>query len=476
MFEYAFILVLFIAALLVPFVIIFMFFGAYRITFLRNKNFFWGGLIGLLGVIPVLSDLTVTRGEFVNGVLKGVWFFPGYVRFLADWGARGLLYLILGFGLVEIVKSLVGKQTEIKYGGWIFLAYLSLAIPSFVSAIAGTRPFFIHFMLYQPLIFSLVYLYKPTENWLWYLKQFKNILLIYVSLSAIFGVLAPSWTTSSTDVILIPGLNFRLQGIFSHSNSLGMAALIYLVLDIADDTSRSLYRKFAWIVSFVVLVATQSKTAWVGGVTAFSLFFFYRISTLNSTKSKDYAITFIIAGIIVLLLAMGGLFLFSSGVEKWFNGLDTQTYKSLTSFTGRTNIWEITIQSWKENPLFGYGPGLWDIEYRLKYAPQYVDIVGMAHNQFIQTLGESGLIGIVGLSIYMITLIKYGMRYFSVTRGMSLALVLVFFTQSMSETPFRNLEINIMFFIHFILFVLFLSLSARYNNGALLNRQLMVQR
>lgn len=459
MMQYAFISAYFIAALVIPLAFIVMLWGLFHITAQRNQRVFWGGLIGMLGLIPVLTDVRIPRGEFVNGVLQDVWSPPGYIQFLAQWGSRGLIYLILGFSLIVIVKNLQGRRNEKKYGGWLFTAYLFLVVPSFISAVAGTRPSFSHFMLYGPLIFTLAYLARPSADWMWYVKQFKLVLLAYISVSALFGILAPTWSTASA-LTLIPGFDFRLYGIFSHSNSLGMAALVYLVLDMADGSRSTFYRKLAWLVSLGVLVATQSKTSWAGAVMAYGVFFIYKIFALKTDRVGHSVTPAIIGGLVLMVGLAGVIALGGVGLENWLKGLDAETYSSVTSLTGRTKLWEITFNSWQENPVFGYGPGLWDVEYRLKYAPELVRIAGMAHNQFFQTLGESGVLGVIGLFIYTGKLISFGVRFFTVTRGVSLALVVALIARSVSETPFRNETIDVMFFVHFVVFVLFLSLAA----------------
>lgn len=457
MMQYAFISAYFLVALIVPLAFIVILWSLFRITAQRDQRIFWGGLIGILGLIPVLTDVRTPRGEFVNGVLQDVWIPPGFVQFLALYGSKGLTYLVLAFSLVVIVKNFHNKQIEKRYGSGLFIAYLIFLVPSFISVVAGTRPFFSHFMTYAPLIFTLAYLAHPSDDWKWYIRQFKLVLLVYVFLSGLLGVFAPTWSTG-TALILIPGFDFRLHGIFSHSNSLGMAALVYLVLDMADGADRTLYRKLGWFVSVAVLVSTQSKTSWAGAVLAYGIFFVYKISAMRTSRSGYSAIP-AIAGGLVVLMGFAGAVMVGDGVAVWFKGLDTQTYSSLTSLTGRTNIWEITLNSWRDNPVFGYGPGLWDVEYRLKYAPQYLYIVGQAHNQFFDTLGSSGLLGVIGLFIYVGTLLNFGVRFFTVTRGASLSLVIVLIARSVSEAPFKNQALDLMFFIHFVIFVLFLSLA-----------------
>lgn len=459
MMQYAFLSAYFLAALIVPLVFIVMLWGLFRITAQRDQRIFWGGLIGIIGLIPVLTDVRTPRGEFVNGVLQDVWVPPGFLQFLALYGSKGLTYLVLAFSLIVIVKNFQSKQIEKRFGSWLFVSYLIFVAPSFISAVAGTRPYFSHFMTYAPFIFTLAYLARPSDDWKWYVNVFKRVLLAYVSLSGLLGILAPTWSTG-TALILIPGFDFRLHGIFSHSNSLGMAALVYLVLDMADGADRTLYRKLGWLVSVAVLVSTQSKTSWAGAVLAYCIFFSHKISVIRTSKSGYSVTPSVIGGLLILAGFVGVAMLGVIGVEGWFKGLDTQTYNSLTSLTGRTSIWEITVRSWQDNPIFGYGPGLWDVEYRLKYAPQYLYIVGQAHNQFFETLGESGVLGLIGLFIYVGTLLSFGMRFFKVTRGGSLSLVIVLIARSISEAPFRNQALDLMFFIHFVIFVLFLSLAA----------------
>ena len=284
MMQYAFLSAYFLVALLVPLTFIVMLWGLFRISAKRDQRIFWGGLIGILGLIPVLTDVRTPRGEWVNGVLQDVWIPPGFVQFLALYGARGLTYLVLAYSLVVIVKNLFIKHTEKEYGGWLFAAYLIFVAPSFISAVAGTRPSFSHFMTYAPLIFTLAYLARPTCDWKWYVRQFKLVLLVYVFLSGLLGVLAPTWSTG-TALVLIPGFDFRLHGIFSHSNSLGMAALVYLVLDMAEGGDRTLYRKLGWLVSVAVLVSTQSKTSWAGAVLAYGIFFIYKVSAMRTSRS-----------------------------------------------------------------------------------------------------------------------------------------------------------------------------------------------
>nr|ART39036.1 H385 [uncultured bacterium] len=463
MMQYAFLSVYFLAALIVPLAYIGMLWGMYRIASARNAKLFWGWLILILALLPVLTDVRIARTEFVDGVLREAWTPPASVQFLSLWGARGLSYLLVGFSLVMIVKTLLSRHIEKRTGTTLFVAYLAMVTPMFISSILGSNPVFIHFIFFAPLIFMMAYLAQPTADWLWYVKQFKRVLLFYIALSALLGVLFPRWATG-TGMVLIPGFSLRLNGIFAHSNGLGMAALSYLVLDMADPARRSIYRKLAWLLSFAVLVTTQSKTAWVGALMAYAILFFHKAHAYLSARTNQSAGPAIVGGLLVFS-GLIGLLLAVAGLGGWFRALDNEIYTSLSTLTGRTTIWEITVNTWRQNPIFGYGPSLWDMDYRLKYAPiKFQYTAGMAHNQFFQSLGESGVIGVLGLLVYVSTLLYFGVRFISVTRGVSLALVTVLLVRSVSETPFRNVALDMMFFVHFAVFVLFLSLMVHENN------------
>ncbi len=463
MMQYAFLSAYFLAALIVPLVYIGMLWGMFRIASARNDRIFWGGLILILAILPVLTDVRIARTEFVDGIWREAWTPPASVQFLSLWGARGLSYLLIGFSLVMIVKTLFSRHIEKRTGAPLFVAYLALVTPIFISSILGSHPVFIHFIFFAPLIFVMAYLAQPTADWLWYVKQFKRVLLFYIALSALLGVLFPRWATG-TGMILIPGFSLRLNGIFAHSNGLGMAALSYLVLDMADPARRSIYRKLAWLLSFSVLVATQSKTAWVGALLAYGILFVYKSHAYLSARASHSAGPAIVGGLLVFLAVIGLLLAFAF-LGGWFGALDNEIYTSLTTLTGRTTIWEITVNTWRQNPIFGYGPSLWDMDYRLKYAPiKFQYTAGMAHNQFFQSLGESGVLGVLGLLAYVSTLLYFGVRFISVTRGVSLALFAILIARSVSETPFRNLALDMMFFVHFAVFVLFLSLMVHERN------------
>jgi O-antigen ligase len=111
---------------------------------------------------------------------------------------------------------------------------------------------------------------------------------------------------------------------------------------------------------------------------------------------------------------------------------DSAQGAQLASMTGRDQIWAIAYDEWQRNPLFGYGPTLWDASFR--------DSIGMpnathAHNQFMDTLSRSGTVGAAALVLYALVLLFLSIRYARASGGLSLALFVALALRSISEVP-----------------------------------------
>ena len=129
--------------------------------------------------------------------------------------------------------------------------------------------------------------------------------------------------------------------------------------------------------------------------------------------------------------------------------------EQVTSLTGRTDIWAVAIDTWKQYPVFGYGSSIWDQDFR--------QLIGMnfayhAHNQFLQSLSSAGALGLAGLLVYTLALFRYAYGANTATRGLSLALFWVIFTRYFTETPLNMSSLfSGEFVTHLLLFTLVLT-------------------
>lgn len=152
---------------------------------------------------------------------------------------------------------------------------------------------------------------------------------------------------------------------------------------------RSLINWVHWIAAIVILVATQSKSPMVGTVVALAAI------ALMASKGMTRALTASALGLAGTLLVALWFFVLPNTGAAGFQ----ETASTLTS---RTGIWEFAFNQWKENP-FGYGSAFF--EGGSPMSEKFFLEIGIptysAHNQFLTSLGQSGLLGLVSIVAYL---------------------------------------------------------------------------
>lgn len=437
----------------------------------RLPDWFPGALIvALIGLGLILIPILLDRNIIVFNENTGAQL--GGSRTMVDvWVTR---IMTMGLLLVAVGEILRNLKTKVLSGGekTLWLAYVGFILMSgLVPAILGTRPTFMHSMIYAPLILTALYMskgYSPDQ----FLKHVRIVIGVILALSLLAAVLRPALAIEQPYSGFLPGINFRLWGVVGHANALGPISVLYLILLIREHALG--YRLILHVsLGLLTLILAQSKTAWISALVIFGfLFLRYYLSKLGgafSGQTKNASVTTAAIGLVsVVLFSIAFLvaYVFFDPVS-WINNLlSAKEVESLSTLTGRINIWQLTLAEWEKSPIFGYGPGLWDVQYRMEKGLLYA---GQAHNQFVQTLGESGTFGFLGLLIYIVVLLKMALRYSSATQGVSLALFLLLMVRTVSETPFRNYYVlEAAFLMHITLFgylILLAKQDAYLNKG-----------
>ena len=164
--------------------------------------------------------------------------------------------------------------------------------------------------------------------------------------------------------------------------------------DLKSSFSFNSYRFFLIIIIFSALIAlyyTQTRAAWIAF--AFSAVLFGIINI----KSKKLKLTFlIIAGISIA-------------------GFTLLTWQVWLRHQAHPLIWKDTLRLWLSSPLFGTGPGTFHINFPafaspelLKIWPQSQQIINDAHNEYVQILAETGIIGFAIFFAIIFFFFKYG--------------------------------------------------------------------
>lgn len=351
-----------------------------------------------------------------------------------DWFSRAAHLILLAVSASEIFLWFLRKRHMGKPQFQIWATVMTYFILSVVvSGLIGTWRNFDIRIFNAPIVFTALALLASSDfvktlrslRWILFIPLLGSLLAIWV---------APHFAMETGYIGLIPGLDIRLAGLTGHANALGMLAVVAFLLEL----SKSVCNKpnvFLLLISIANLVLAQSKTAWILAIIGFVIIRLndvWKLHTQNKRSGEILAVlsgTFIIAAIAVVIIGLK----FDSLLD-FLNADKT----GLVSFTGRTKIWEITWNEFLNNPVSGYGPSIWDPLYRFQRGMLYV---GQAHNQYVQTLGQAGLLGIFSLIFYIILLSRRGFHGWNETNSFSFLMVTILLVRGISETPMSMLGV-----------------------------------
>ncbi len=301
-----------------------------------------------------------------------------------------------------------------------------------VQAVASDEPGFSLRDLYVPVVLAAVYYQRPANMALLF-GAARGVILALMLASLLCICVKPDFVIHRPDFGVIPGLDWRLYGLTPHANALGPIALLGIVLEIHSPARWPLLRWLTLLSCAAVLALAQSKTTWIT-MPLMALFVWLPLALARASAAADPAGRFrrsvlTLSGciaVVVLLAAAAAAFDVAGFVERRVD---------VVSLTGRTQIWDITLQAWRENVLFGYGPGIWGPDRQREFHMFYV---GHAHNQIVQTLGESGLVGLGLLLGYLSALVFAALRNFVASRGIVLLLLMLMLVRWITEAPMRS--------------------------------------
>ncbi len=348
--------------------------------------------------------------------------------------SRFLNMFLVGAGFVEMLRGWIDSRAApiADPARPILVGLLAFYFGTIVvQALGSAHPDFSYKSLYLPIILLAVYYQRITNIDL--VVQVAKLAIFSLMAASLAGmVIKPDFVIHRPEKGLIPGVDFRLFGLTPHANALGPVALIGLMLELHSPSTVRAMRVAQLLAAAAVFVLAQSKTAWVAAMVivilvALPVGFIPDREPAKRERNFGRAVFTALACIGLMIVVSVGLVTFDVfGYVEQNAQVDT--------LSGRKQIWDITLQAWHESLLFGYGREIWGMERMLKFRLFHV---GQAHNQFIQTLGEAGLMGLFFLLVYLLTLLQSALRQFVASRGITLALLIVVLARCVTEAPLR---------------------------------------
>ena len=393
------------------------------------------GLFILTPLIMVVSILMTQRIVYPEGSPE--WLLTSTDDDQAVWPSRIANFLCVAIAVERGLRFLLkGEYRQAKGWGllWALMAYIISV--NLIASVLGSEGGFTHKLVYAPLIAVAVFAYAQNSlNRCIHITR--NSLFVFMLAGLMLLPVKPEFVADTRYATgIIPGFHLRYYSFATHPNSLApMCLLLLSTLRLAPYRQRWL--TVAAAASAVIsLLLTQSKTsvALVGG--GFLLLFAVDY-VANAPKKSVMASQNRSIGVIVLMLGS----VFAAGVAAvlalMLNPMLLDRVNSLmdrmqlTTLTGRTAIWAATLDAAKDNPLFGYGPTLWGVEFRMRVGI----FVAHSHSQFLQAYGEAGYVGLLSLLVYIFTLLVACWKVRKETRGVSVLLAAFVVLRGFTEVP-----------------------------------------
>ena len=376
-----------------------------------------GALIWTMGASSLLIVL-IPRSS-LNAVV------PGELPSVLPSTFKDASHLVNALFLISLALGLAYVSTHHlrrRKGESIWVTGLLLTFAYALSAFFGTVPDHEWKMVIWPLTISVVYL-LPRVPLRWLVAQLQHLFVIVVVGSLAAALLVPHWALAGTGTGLSLFLNrsVHLQGLTQQYDSMGIVALLGFLTTYWLKDAR--FRRISLWLCLLALVLSGARTSILALLVCLAFLWVYKKWAKRTVKGISVALS---SGV----LAVGVLYLTLTG----FMGLPGFT-ENLGTLNGRTLVWSLTLDQWRQSPLVGYGPTLWSTAYRASHGFSDLTWVGMAHNQFLQELGESGLVGLVALIAFVLALVSWAWRSRSVDRGLALSLVLALLLIMITEAP-----------------------------------------
>lgn len=427
-------------------------------------------------IVPALFPtiaVAIAAGSFFSGRNLGlISFDAGFALMAQATGARNLLraitVAIMAVCVCRVASAWLSSGKARAHESLLLIAFLSFFVTNVVlNSAFGTKPTFIHNLFY-PLIIVLAAYTSRQQSPALALDAAKWALLAFMLASVAAAALWPAGAVQQAYAGVLPGVSIRLWGLGSNANSIGPLAFLLLVLALHNPFSHKALQAMTLILALGVIVLSQSKTAWVAGLVACALLVYFKTQATRAgqARSDRFALApAALAGLAVLLtgaLLVASFFVDIGNIAERLGA--TKQGASLLTLTGRDVLWSIAIDEWYRNPLFGYGPSLWDAEYRQSIG---IGFAFSAHNQLLQSLAGAGSLGALGLMFYLIVLTIYAVKAAVATQGLSVALLSLVLVRCLTEAPLAtNTIFNGDFFTHLLLFVVLVSHAVRSQQKA----------
>lgn len=356
------------------------------------------GPVSLIALLWIVGPLILVTVKLYPPDLSGP--FPTMGRLLSVSG-----YVVGAIAMFSALRTPRAKAAPLALALACYYAALLLSM-GFGAVPSVAEPLIVTPLLVLPFVIHGGYTYE------WLLRQVLIVLRTIVLGSIAVALLAPEIAFNTVEAREVFGLS-RLEGLATHPNTLAILAVILLLVELAGHS------RILWVVPpLIALILAQSNTAVVAILA--TVFF---IGGAAGRWLRRLAGAIVLVGIVIAFTS-------PAVAQRFISDLVPTTAAGLN---GRTTIWAQALQGITANPLFGYGPTFLGEDYRNANGLNYFGAAAQAHNEFVQSLGVAGYVGVAGLGLLAVVtgVLAIGARRAS--NGLAPALFVVLVVRSITE-------------------------------------------
>jgi len=271
--------------------------------------------------------------------------------------------------------------------------------------------------------YLLIYNYAKKDG-----KLIKRLIDCTIASSVIPLTVGAVQFVTGTGNRMTEGLN-RLNGTFVHPNPFAYYLLIVIAACFItinngerNGSKRSITRMIIMLAAFIELIFTYTRGAWIGLVLTAAIVF------LMAGDNKKFK--FILPAILCTLPFIGL-------IAARFSGVLSSNMED-SSIATRLFIWRNMFSLSLESPLIGHGLGTFEL-----YAEKAIGWHIQAHNEYLRTFFETGIIGLLSYLTLLICALYYLRGHGTMKRNIIqvtvFSLFLTFMFMSFADNIFDNL-------------------------------------
>lgn len=356
----------------------------------------------LLILIPFVSAIVyggVDTGSWivlslVAAIIAMLWMFQGLLTRQIEIAKSPLLLPVVGLiviGLVQIIPLFSGATISLDpYSTRLFLVRLGVYTIFLAAAVT-----FINTESRIKIVAISIIIFGSSLAFFAILQRLANP-------EAIYGLREARQA--------VPFGPFVNQHHFAAFMEMTAAMTFALLFSSAVKRSSKIFFIVAAVIMGVACILTSSR----GGLLSFTAGFIF-VVLLTFTQKKDKKAVrdqkFSVIAVVGLSVAVTivAIVLYVGGNDSLLRGVGMSGVQADVS-SGRFHFWSVAVQIFLDHPIFGAGLDAFGVAF-----PKYDTWTGIfrveqAHNDYLQTLADSGLVGFACIAVFIFFLFKNGLQ------------------------------------------------------------------